>query len=662
VNKNLTDSRRQRLIEILAKSREYIDDDEIRISLNEIDKFINDQKFGLIFEEHSEDVFEMMNEFIPVFEEDDARYIKSAESNHTSFILEGDNLHSLHLLQKTHKKSIDLIYIDPPYNTGAKDWKYNNHYVDKNNGYRHSKWLSMMSHRLKYAKRLLKKDGAMVCSIDENELATLLLLIDNVFGESYAVDIITVVHNPRGVQGDNFSYIHEYAIFVYKKSLKIIGAREIDLSLSNFRNWGTESSRYDAANCFYPVLVKDGEIIGFGDDKTSITDFHPKQTEYDFETKVYSVYPIDKSGVEKKWRFARQTVESIMDDLHVKNDSDGRFEILIGKTTGKYKTVWMDKKYDANEYGTKLINAMVPNNDFNFPKSIYTVYDCLYPIIKNKPNAIVLDFFAGSGTTGHAVLKLNKDEGGNRTFILCTNNDVGEKKEREFFKSFPNLKDDIDYKNSVEFLDFEDKYGIARSITYPRIKSAIKGYIHSKPTKDLLFEKNIAIKDIFDADSLTANALKINELIYSYSSMYSKITPKIDESKLKVWGITDKSESVVGLPMNLRYYKTKMIPIQDESNDLSFNLLAYIRELVQLKYGQNQLEEDFEIVLEENQFLNLMEKLDKLDKLETTRIFYSPYILVSSQDEYKLNNMGVELIKIPDEFFKSELQGVGEVW
>lgn len=659
MNKNITEIRRQRLLEILAKSREKVSDDDIKISLMDVEKFINDQKFGLIFEEHSEDVFELFDEYIPVFEEDVDRYIKSSDSTKTSFILEGDNLHSLHLLQKTHKKNIDLIYIDPPYNTGAKDWKYNNQYVDKNNGYRHSKWLSMMSHRLKYAKQLLKKDGALVCAIDENELPTLLLLIDNVFGESYAVDTITVVHNPRGVQGDNFSYIHEYAIFVYKKSLKVIGDKEIDLSLSNFRNWGTESTRYDAANCFYPILVKDGEIIGFGDDKTSTVDFHPKQTEFDFENEVYYVYPIDKNGKERKWRFARQSVESIKENLYVKYESEERIEILIGKTSGKYKTVWTDKKYDANEYGTKLINAMVPNNDFNFPKSIYTVYDCLYPIIKNKPNAVVLDFFAGSGTTGHAVLKMNKDEGGSRSFILCTNNDVGEKKEKEFFKSFPDLKDDIDYKRSKEFLDYEDLYGIARSITYPRIKSAISGYVHSKPSKDLLFEKSISIKDVLDIESVMTNIAKIDEINMKHSTMYSKITYKIDESKIKIWGNTNSNEEVAGVPMNLRYYKTKMIPINDENNDLSFNLLNHIRELVQLKFGQNESDADFIIVLDELEFLSLMKDID-MQKIN--RIFYSPYVLISSQDENKLNSIGIELIRIPNEFFKSELQGVAEIW
>ena len=327
----------------------------------------------------------------------------------SNFLLEGDNLHSLKLLEKTHKGKVDVIYIDPPYNTGAKDWKYNNDYVDKVDTFRHSKWLSMMSARMKIAIKLLKDDGVFICAIDENELGTTLMLIEDVFGEGYTADPITIVHNPRGVQGDNFSYVNEYAIFVYRKGYKVIGERiveEDEIDWSPLRNWGSESERTDARNCFYPVFVRDGEIVGFGD--VTPNEIHPHQTEYDEKTKTYAIYPIDVKGVERKWRYARKTVESIWHLLRARKTKTG-YDIDLGKNYAPYRTVWTDKKYDANEYGTQLISSMIPNNEFSFPKSIHTVYDCLYAVLRDRKNAIVLDYFAGSGTTGHAVLLLNKN-------------------------------------------------------------------------------------------------------------------------------------------------------------------------------------------------------------------------------------------------------------
>ena len=356
-----------------------------------------------------------------------------------NLLIEGDNYHSLATLNFTHNKAIDVIYIDPPYNTGARNWKYNNDYVDKEDAYRHSKWLNFMEKRLKIAKNLLKKDGVLICAIDENELWRLGCLLEEVFFD-YETHLITIVHNPRGVQGKNFSYTNEFAYFVVPKGQKVIGNRKIDekdIDWRNLRDNGGESLRTDARNCFYPIIVKGDEIVGFGD--VPKHDFHPKaQTEK--KENLFYIYPVDIQGIERKWRYARQSVESIQNLLRVKNIK-GRYEIELGKDFGTVRTVWQDAKYDANEYGTKIINALVPNNKFDFPKSVYTVHDCIYPIISERKNAVVLDYFAGSGTTGHATMILNKQDGGNRKFILCTNN--------------------------------ENK--IAEDVCYPRIKAVIKG-------------------------------------------------------------------------------------------------------------------------------------------------------------------------------------------
>lgn len=353
--------------------------------------------------------------------------------------IEGDNLEVLKLLQESYLGKVKMIYIDPPYNTGRNYIYRNDFSLDKeeydeqaglidDEGAKlasnpvgsarfHSAWISMMYSRLLVARNLLTADGILVCAIDENELFSIGALLKEVFGEgTYDHICVTVVHNPRGQQGKNFSYTNEYAIFVFPKALKVIADRKIeddDVDWSPLRNWGSESERTDAKNCFYPIIVKDNKIVGFGN--VSPDDYHPEQTVKKGDE--YYVYPIDRQGVERKWRYARQTVESIWNMLRPKKTATG-YDIELGKTFGVQKSVWDDKKYDANEYGTKLVGELVPGGGFSFPKSLYTVLDSVYAGTANDKSAIVMDFFSGSGTTAHAVMKLNAEDGGHRKFIM----------------------------------------------------------------------------------------------------------------------------------------------------------------------------------------------------------------------------------------------------
>lgn len=348
-------------------------------------------------------------------------------SREDNLIIKGNNLLALHSLKKSYTGKVKLIYIDPPYNTGSKADTF-----IYNNTFKRTSWLTFMRNRLEIAKKLLAKDGSLIVAIDENEHAYLGVLLDELFPEC-EIHNITIVHNPRGVQGTNFSYTNEYSYFVIPRGKKSIINRKIDSSeieWSNLRNWGTESERSDAKNCFYPIIVdpkKTFEIIGFGD--VCEDDYHPKSINEIIDGLVY-VYPIDPNGVERKWRYARQSVEEIKHLLkaRIKNKV---VDVEIGKDFGQYKTVWTDPRYDANEYGTKIIKDLVPNCPFSFPKSLYNVYDCIYAVVGNDKNAIVLDFFGGSGTTGHAVLELNKEDGGNRKFILCEQMDYIETVTRE---------------------------------------------------------------------------------------------------------------------------------------------------------------------------------------------------------------------------------------
>ncbi len=409
------------------------------------------KKYGLVFEEEREPeqiVLDCQIK-IPILKEAKSKEIISDKEKPVNVLIEGDNYHALSVLNYTHKKKIDVIYIDPPYNTGAKDWKYNNNYVDINDLYRHSKWLNFMEKRLKLARNLLSSKGVLICTIDENEHAALGLLLQELFPNKEIV-AITIIHNPGGIQGQNFSYCHEYAYFVFPRGGRYINLqnREDNPDIRPLRDVSKGNHlRENAKNCFYPILIKNRKIIGFGD--VCDDSFHPKAPNITRKDGTIEVYPIDPKGNERKWVFARQTVESIKPELKPEyNLKRNMWDIIRKKTHFNYKTVWTDKTYNANIFGTKLINNIIKPK-FPYPKSLYAVMDCIRATLHDKKNSIILDFFAGSGTTGHAVLELNKEDDGKRQFILCTNN--------------------------------EDNNGdgakIAMDMCYPRIKNVIKGYV-----------------------------------------------------------------------------------------------------------------------------------------------------------------------------------------
>ena len=374
--------------------------------------------------------------------------------------IEGDNLAALKILQESYLGKVKMIYIDPPYNTG-KNYIYRNDFsLDRDDYYEqageisesgsklvsnprtygrfHSAWLTMFYERILLARNLLRKDGVLVVAIDENEQASLQTLLKEVFSESvYDVVSVPVVHNPRGVQGKNFSYIHEFAIFVFPNSIKAIADKKIpedSVTWSQFRNWGTESERTDAKNCFYPVVVKDDTIIGFG--SVTPNEIHPCQTEK--HNDEYWVYPIDKNGIERKWRYARQSVDEISNMLRAKKTSSG-YEIEIGKTFGVQKTIWIDKRYDANEYGTKIVGELVPGGEFSFPKSLWTVYDAVVAATSTEKECTILDFFSGSATTAHAVMQLNAEDSGHRKFIMVQLPEPCDEKSEAYKAGYKNI-------------------------------------------------------------------------------------------------------------------------------------------------------------------------------------------------------------------------------
>ncbi len=482
---------------------------ELETELKQIKK---QKKYGLVWENHDEDVVLQCQENVPILKEVKNRKISDKDTDKpTNILIEGDNYHALSVLNYTHKGKVDVIYIDPPYNTGDTSWKYNNNYIDINDQWRHSKWISWMNERLVIAKNILSQNGVLVCAIDHNELATLSLLLKEIFTEK-EITVVTVIHNPSGIQGKNFSHNNEYLIFVYDGTIKSINYEErsvddadVRLFMNTAKGKGDGYKRISGYNSFYPIFIKDNTILGFGD--VCQKDFHPKSSNILTKDGVTEVYPVDNDAVERKWVFSRDSVEAIKDELSVKfNKKNNKYEIIRTKTNINYKTVWIDKKFNAKNFGTQLLSDILDNNDFSFPKSLEGVLETLRSI-KHNYNSIVLDFFGGSGTTGHAVMKLNKEEKdevnrnlkdskitkteyvnqinklGNRQFILCTNNDVGKEKE-ELFKKENNLTNEefekVKKQNTKEWQNYCDKHGIASSITYERIKRVMKGYKNKK--------------------------------------------------------------------------------------------------------------------------------------------------------------------------------------
>lgn len=485
-----------------------------KLSKNELIEIVRTNssrlKFGLVWEDNPEEIVEFSKKNLPYLLKDEEKSFAFKNQESHNLLIEGDNYQSLLALTATHTAKIDCIYIDPPYNTGAKDWIYNNDYVDSNDTYRHSKWLSMMKNRLQLAKVLLKDDGVLVCAIDENEFTRLGLLIEQVFS-NHENHCVTIEHNPRGIQGRNFSYTHEYAYFSFSKTEKLIGTRKIedeDISWRNIRDNGGESLRSDARNCFYSVIVEDGQIVGFGD--VYPKNEHPKsQTER--HGNQFHVFPIDPKGVERKWRFARQTIESKLHLLRVKENAKG-IEIEIGKDYGTVRTVWQGSRYDANQWGTKLVGALVPNNTFDFPKSVWTTYDCIAPIVRDRKDAIVLDFFAGSGTTGHAVQILNSEDEGSRRFILCTNNEnqIAENVTQKRLKAV-----------TKKVAGFEEITGIEFNLDFFRINSVLKSENYDEKVLDFV--------------ELTAPFIQLNEDVFEV--VLETKTYRIYESNEKCVGI-----------------------------------------------------------------------------------------------------------------------------
>ena len=451
-----------------------------------VKKLDSSKKYGLVWEaDKTREIFENdLHTSIPFLTEVKKKHIFKDDTLPNNIFIEGDNYHALSVLNYTHQGKIDVIYIDPPYNTGNKSWKYNNDYVEKDDTFKHSKWLSFMSKRLLLAKKLLTTNGVIVVAIDDYEIHTLRLLMDEIFGERNRMGTITVVHNPRGRNDEKFfATSHEYLlVYALNEEFATLGhfkltEEDIDsysksdeisaYSETPFIRTGNNSTRESRPNLYYPIYFNA---------KTGALSL--KKSAGDTE-----LLPINEAGEEKTWRWGKDTFEAKKDTELVCRVVKGTPRLfkkrrVIDSKGKKPKTVWSEPRYDASAHGIMVLQKLFGEKDvFPYPKSIYAVKDILELLTDEE--SVVLDFFAGSGTTGHAVSLLNKEDGGNRQFILCTDNEN-------------NIATDVCYPRTVKVIEgvatAKDITGIPSNLYYYKT-SFIKKSASVDETKIKLSEK-----------------------------------------------------------------------------------------------------------------------------------------------------------------------------
>lgn len=420
-------------------------------------------------------------------------------------LIEADNYHALQLLEYLYAGKVDCIYIDPPYNTGAKDWKYNNDYVDGADSYRHSKWLSMIQRRLKIAKKLLNPDGSvMIVTIDEKEFLHLGCLLEELFPDANIQMISTLTARSGAARFNSFSRTNEYIFFVMIGNYTITPIENAAYSQEgesihwrSFRRGNPANIRTSRPSQFYALYVntETNRIVKVGDPITPDVDrFSVEQI-----PGCVAVFPVRDDGTEMLWGVTPNACRKLVENGYIKATkytpdkpqlyivqylSSGTIkDIEEGRVTVKGysddggiiaenlesrmampKTQWNYETHDARDYGTKILKTVIGENRFDFPKSLYAVQDCLKLFISHKKNALVVDFFAGSGTTLHALNLLNLEDGGQRRCVLVTNNEVSEEEAKKLSESGYTPGDD-EWNN----------LGIARYVTWPRTVCSITG-------------------------------------------------------------------------------------------------------------------------------------------------------------------------------------------
>ena len=646
---NLSKTKREEMIAFLEELKELHSDDASIQALNEIENHIRDKKYGLVWEEHSEEVDDLLKENIPILTADPERRLCKDESLPWNFIIEGDNLQALYLLVKALRGKVDCIYIDPPYNSGAHDWKYNNNYVDTTDAYRHSKWMSMMHVRLMLAKELLNpEDSVLIVTIDEKEYLRLGCMLEEMFPEA-RIQMISTLTNPKGVSRGGFRRADEYIYFVMlgssvpqrlqlaaewspsvnKSSKQKTTAQRETPEWTSMMRRGSNSSRSDRPGLYYPIYADPNEkkIVVIGDPIPA------GQNRAEEIEGLIQILPLRSSGEQGRWqvgptelkerikqgrvRLGKKTaygfVVNYLPDGAYEEIEKGNFEIEGYASDGSliaYRkdesdddaiapTQWKIATHNSSEYGTTLLNNIIGRGRFSFPKSLYATRDTIKFFVANKPNAIVVDFFAGSGTTFHAVNLLNLEDGGHRRCIMATNNEVSESEEKSLTKK--GFK-----KGDPEWEDL----GIAKYVNWPRTTCSINGV------------------------DINGTPLSVNYL----------------------------TDSILAVPMsqgfdaNVKYFKCSWTPRKPEEYLLSNVLCLHIKEMIEL---QNAIEVDNVknvLILNKEDLNDTIFNDDVRPQIEN--VWVNQNIIFSTDEMKALKQIGFKYI--PREFFGQELREAAE--
>ena len=543
-------------------------------------------------------------------------------------LIEADNYHALQLLEYLYAGKVDCIYIDPPYNTGAHDWKYNNNYVDETDAYRHSKWLSMMEKRLKLSKRLMNpQNSTLIVTIDEKEYLHLGCLLEELFPEAQ-IQMVSISINPSGAIRNNlFARSDEYAFIVLLGDACVIQPKGVGEEVE-VRWWYLRRLEYGSRRGtvkggvaqFYPIyidpdtdsIVKIGDPLPHDQDRNTVPQIEG----------TIPVFPIRDDGVEMNWGVTGETLKRLMDEhvvqvLKNKNSeyqpytikylsenfkdkiASGRWAIrgeredgskIVVETGGKLSrvtTVWKETRYDAKTYGTLVLKNIVKDSRFSFPKSLYSVLDTLRYFVADNPSALILDFFAGSGTTLQAVNLLNTIDDGNRRCILVTNNEVSEAEAKSLYEAGYHPGDD-------EW----DSLGIARHVTWERTKCSISGV-------DVNGDSLSGTYGVDKEDYYSEKVTVIND-----DEKKKKMTVYL-KKKTPVYPELDGYEMADGLKANAVFFKLGFL---DKTSVALGRQLAELFPVLWLKAGAHgpcpQLEDDKArmMVLPENQFAILMDE------------------------------------------------------
>lgn len=451
-------------------------------------------------------------------------------------VINSENYHALEAFAYCYPGKVDCIYIDPPYNTGAKDWKYNNDYVGGDDQYRHSKWLSMMERRLKLAKQLLNPtNSVLIVTINEKEYLRLGMLLEQTFPNA-SMQMVSDVINPRAgvARSGSFTRTEEYLYIVRLGDAVVVpnlltGETDEETSSRKSPIWfslmrtGSNSARKDRPNLFYPIWVDDdgklyevGDALDIGDSKDEVTP--PADG-------LHAVFPLRPDGRENHWQLGAETLRkafaegtariskrsgrftvSYLRRAEKKRIEEGEIEVLGKDDNGALilqhkegvtrvkapRSIWQTGAHDAGLYGSSLVSSLVDNREFPFPKSLYAVGDALRFFVSDKPDALILDFFAGSGTTLHAVNLLNAEDGGHRRCICVTNNEVSADEAKKFAADGFRQGDP----------EWEER-GIARYVTWPRTKCSIEGIdVNGNPLKGNYLGSDTPMADGFKANAI----------------------------------------------------------------------------------------------------------------------------------------------------------------